>query len=80
MSSNTTVAASPFHYSLAIIKDEVRQLVEKGIINRNQPLYVLCQYLPAREWLGFECELERFDYFLRDRVGDLLSTEKWDSD
>lgn len=80
MSINATVTPSPFHYSLALIKDEVRQLVEKGIINRNQPLYVLCEYLPAREWLGVECELERCDYLLRDRVGDLLCTESWDSD
>jgi hypothetical protein len=63
-----------------LIKDEVRQLLERGIISRNQPLYVLCEYLPAREWLGIECELERCDYLLRDRVGDLLSTEEWDSD
>jgi uncharacterized protein YqgQ len=80
MSINAAVSFSPIHYSINLIKDEVRQLLERGIISRNQPLYVLCEYLPAREWLGIECELERCDYLLRDRVGDLLSTEEWDSD
>lgn len=82
MSINATVTASPspFHYSIDVIKDEVRQLVERGIIHKNQPLYALCQYLPAREWLGVENELERCDYLLRDRIIDLLSSEKWDND
>jgi uncharacterized protein YqgQ len=80
MSINATVTTSPFRYSIDIIRDEVRNLVERGIMDKNQPLYALCQYLPAREWLGIECELERCDYLLRDRVSDLLSTERWDND
>lgn len=75
-----TASPSPFRYSIETIKDEVRQLVERGIVQKNQPLYALCQYLPAREWLGIECELERCDYLLRDRISDLLSTERWDND
>ncbi|MGB5635088.1 MAG: DUF4327 family protein [Waterburya sp.] len=35
---------------------------------------------PAREWLGIECELERADYLLRDRVGDLIGEQKWEED
>lgn len=66
--------------SIEAIKEEARQLIYRGIITRNQPLYVLCEYLPAREWLGIENELERCGYLLRDRIIDLLGSEKWDND
>jgi hypothetical protein len=72
MSINATLSAIPLHYSINTIKDEVCSLVERGIIHRNQQLYILCEHLPAREWLGIECELERADYLLRDRVSDLI--------
>ncbi len=71
---------SSFSYSLNMIKDEVRQLVQTGIVSRQQPIYVLCQYIPAREWVCVECELERSDFLLRDQVGDLISSECWDND
>lgn len=68
------------HYSIDMIKDEVRHLVDKGTVSRHQPLYILCQYIPAREWLCVECELEKCDYLLRDQIGDLISHEIWESD
>jgi hypothetical protein len=80
MSINATLSTVPLHYSINTIKDEVCSLVERGIIRRDQQLYVLCEHLPAREWLGVECELERADYLLRDRVGDLIGEEKWEED
>jgi len=67
-------------YSIETIKDEARQLLEKGTIGRQQPIYILCKYIPAREWVQVECELERCDYLLRDRVGDLVGIEKWEND
>jgi hypothetical protein len=67
-------------YSIALLKDEVRQLVERGTVSRHQPIYVLCQYIPAREWVCVECELERSDFLLRDQIGDLISSECWDND
>ena len=80
--SIATLPAIPasFGYSLNMIKDEVRQLVETGTVSRQQPIYVLCQYIPAREWVCVECELERSDFLLRDQIGDLMSSECWDSD
>ena len=72
--------SSSFGYSLKMIKDEVRQLVETGTVSRQQPIYVLCQYIPAREWVCVECELERSDFLLRDQIGDLMSSECWDND
>ena len=67
-------------YSMNLLQDEARQLVQKGVISRNQPIYVLCQYIPAREWAGVECILEESDFLLRDRVGDLLGREDWAND
>jgi hypothetical protein len=67
-------------YSMSLIKDEARQLVQTGVISRQQPIYVLCQYIPAREWSCVEGVLENNDYLLRDRIGDLLGREDWEND
>ncbi len=67
-------------FTIDFIRDEARQLINRGVISRNQPLYCLCHYVPAREWADVESELERNDYLLRDRVGDLLSYEEWSND
>jgi hypothetical protein len=80
MSISTAVSTQPLQYSINGIRDEVRQLLERGIVSRHQPLYVLCQYIPAREWVQIECELERCDYLLRDRIGELVACETWESD
>ena len=79
----TLATASPYrstNYSIDAIKDEARQLIETGTISRQQPIYILCNYIPAREWVCVECELERCDYLLRDPIGDLVSYENWDND
>lgn len=68
------------NYSISAIRDEARHLVEAGDVGRNQPIYVLCQYIPPREWVGVECELERCEYLLRDRIADLISAEEWTND
>ncbi len=68
------------HYSIDLIQDEARQMVEKGVVSRQQPIYVLCQYIPAREWAYVEIELEKGGFLLRDRIGDLLGREEWDND
>ena len=77
MSLNTV---TPIRYSLDVIQDEARQLVQKGMLSRQQPIYTLCQYIPAREWVCIECELEKCDFLLRDRIGDLIGSEEWDND
>ncbi|MGB3616322.1 MAG: DUF4327 family protein, partial [Elainellaceae cyanobacterium] len=56
-------------YSIDAIRDEARQLVDRGVIGRQQPIYVLCKYIPAREWSSVESELEESCYLLRDRIG-----------
>lgn len=67
-------------FSIDFLQDEARHLVQRGVVSRQQPIYVLCKYIPAREWAHVECELERCDFLLRDRIGDLLGHEEWDND
>lgn len=67
-------------YSIDVIQDEARDLVRQGVVSRQQPIYALCKYIPAREWGWVECELERSNFLLRDRIGDLIGHEDWDSD
>ncbi|MGF1589317.1 MAG: DUF4327 family protein [Pleurocapsa sp.] len=67
-------------YSIGEIKDEARQLVETGKVDCHQPIYVLCQFIPPREWICVECELERNDYLLRDHICDLLAKDSWEED
>ena len=74
------MATSIIEYSIDIIQEEARQLVNKGLVSRQQPIYTLCQYIPAREWACVEGELEKCDYLLRDRIGDLMGSEKWEND
>lgn len=80
MSVNTVPSVPSIRYSIDVIQDEARHLVEKGIVSRQQPIYVLCQYIPAREWVCVECELERCNFLLRDRIADLMGSEQWDND
>ncbi|PZV18359.1 MAG: DUF4327 domain-containing protein [Leptolyngbya sp.] len=68
------------HYSIDIIRDEARQLIQKGVVSRQQPIYTLCRHIPAREWALVEGELEASGFLLRDRVGDLMGREDWEND
>lgn len=79
MSVNTASSTS-VQYSLDVIQEEARRLVQKGVVSRQQPIYTLCQYIPAREWAWVECELEKNNYLLRDRIGDLMGREEWEND
>ena len=54
------------NYSINELQDEARHLVAVGSISRRQPIYVLCKYIPPREWICIESELERCEYLLRD--------------
>jgi Domain of unknown function (DUF4327) len=67
-------------YDIDLIKEEARQLVKKGNVARSQPIYALCEYIPGRDWVCVELELERNDFLLRDRIIDLLGREDWTED
>lgn len=68
---------STIHYSIDAIKDQARKIVRKGIVSRQQPIYTICKYIPAREWVCMECELEKCEFLLRDRICDLIASEDW---
>lgn len=80
MTISTVTPPALSNYSLNVLQDEARHLVERGTVSRHQPIYVLCQHIPPREWVVLESELERRDYLLRDRIGDLIGYETWDND
>ena len=65
------------YQTIDVVRHKARQLVEKGIISRQQPIYTLCGYIRASEWLEVERELELNEFLLRDRIIDLLATEEW---
>lgn len=72
--------ASTKRYSISAIREEACNLVEMGLISLNQPLRILCEYLPTEYWNNIEQELERNDFLLRDRIIDLVGALNWDSD
>ena len=74
------MVTSTVHYSLDVIKDEARELVHKGVISRQQPIYALCEYIGPGEWRCVEGELEESGYLLRDRICDLIGCEEWTED
>lgn len=67
-------------YSFAAIREEAINLIEIGAVFPEQPLRILFEYFPAKEWSMIECELERHDYLLRDRIIDLIGAVRWESD
>ncbi|BAY11899.1 DUF4327 family protein [Calothrix sp. NIES-2098] len=67
-------------YDLEVLKEEARQLVNKGVIQRNEPIYALCKFIPGRDWVCVELELEKNEFLLRDKIIDLLANERWNED
>jgi hypothetical protein len=67
-------------YDIEVIKEEALQLVKKRLVSRQQPIYRLCEYIPHRQWVNFELELEKNEFLLRDRIIDLLEHESWEDD
>ncbi|MEB3293420.1 MAG: DUF4327 family protein [Synechococcales bacterium] len=67
-------------YSIQDIQDEVRELANRGLLGRQQPIYDLGRYFSDRDWQRMEQILELNDYLLRDSVIDLIGQETWDND
>ncbi|MDX2229872.1 MAG: DUF4327 family protein [Leptolyngbyaceae cyanobacterium bins.349] len=66
--------------TLLLIQNEVRQLLDRGAVDRHQPIYILARYFVGREWVFVERELEANNFLLRDRIGDLVASEDWHND
>ncbi|HEY9622229.1 MAG TPA: DUF4327 family protein [Crinalium sp.] len=71
---------SRIQYSIDVIREEARRLVCRGVLERRQPIYTLCQHIPVREWEWVERELEEHGFLLRDQILDLLGREDWCDD
>ncbi|MFZ4676359.1 MAG: DUF4327 family protein [Nodosilinea sp.] len=80
MTTTTANRVIARHYTIDEIRDEAKHLVECGTLDRCQPICALCGYVASREWPFIEAELEEYDYFVRDRIGDLIAAETWSND
>jgi hypothetical protein len=67
-------------YCISDFQDEVRDLVARGSIGRQQRIYELKKYFDARQWQDVERLLETYDYVLRGRIIDLVGSESWIND
>ncbi len=67
-------------YTLDLLRDEVQELVSQGVVDRQQPIYTLCRYIPGREWECFEIALEENEFLPNEHIIDLLSKEVWRDD
>lgn len=67
-------------YSIESIREDAHYLVKRGIVNPQQPIYILLAHLPEREHDTFEQMLEQHEYLLRDRIIDLLPQRNWQND
>lgn len=67
-------------YNLDMLRDEARELVRQGRIDRQEPIYALCRYISEREWECIEINLADSEFLRRDHIIDLLSHERWEED
>jgi Domain of unknown function (DUF4327) len=67
-------------YSIADFQDEVRALVTRGSVDRQQRIYELRRYFDDHEWYDIEPLLNVHDYLLRDHIADLVGKESWTND
>ena len=65
-------------FSLELIRSTAIELVRQQRLDRQQPIYTLCKFIPAKQWFAVERELELHDFLLRDHIIDLMSHEAWD--
>ena len=72
--------STSIRYTLAMLQDEVHQLIQQKLVSRQQPISVLAKYSSARDWQWIEQELEQNDFLLRDPIGELISHEEWYTD
>jgi Domain of unknown function (DUF4327) len=67
-------------YCISDFQDEVRALVARGSIDRQQRIYELKRYFGDLQWPEVEHLLNEYDYLLRGRIIDLVGAESWTND
>ncbi|MGB3668495.1 MAG: DUF4327 family protein [Phormidesmis sp.] len=67
-------------YTLNMLRDTARALVDKHVVDRQQLIHVLCRFVSKSGWKRIEVELEEDEFLMRDRIIDLLAKETWEED
>lgn len=67
-------------YSIADFQDEVRALVARGSVVRQQRIYELRRHFGDSAWYAVEQLLNLHEYLLKDYVSDLVGRESWAND
>jgi Domain of unknown function (DUF4327) len=67
-------------YCLSDLQDEVRALVARGSVKRQQRIYELMPFFGDRQWPEIEHLVNEYDYLLRGRIIDLVGAECWEND
>jgi Domain of unknown function (DUF4327) len=67
-------------YSITDVQDEVRALVARGLVGRQQRIYELRTLFGERKWQNAEHLLNEHDYVMRGRIIDLVGKEAWMND
>ncbi|WP_404785781.1 DUF4327 family protein [Altericista sp. CCNU0014] len=67
-------------YTITDLQEEVRALVSRGLVNRQQRIYELSRHFSDRQWHNVEQLLTENNFLLRDRVIELAGKEAWISD
>jgi Domain of unknown function (DUF4327) len=67
-------------YRISDFQDEVRALITRGSVDRQQRIYELKRFFGDRQWQDVEHLLDTYDYVLRGRIIDLVGAESWEND
>jgi Domain of unknown function (DUF4327) len=67
-------------YCLSDLQDEVRALVARGSVDRQQRISELKRFFGDWQWQEIEHLVYEYDYVLRGRVIDLIGAESWLND
>jgi Domain of unknown function (DUF4327) len=67
-------------YGISDLQDEVRALVARGSVGRQQRIYELKRFFGDRQWAEIEHLVNEYDYVFRGRIIDLIGAEYWTND
>jgi hypothetical protein len=67
-------------YTIHAVQDEIKALVNRGSVGKQNQIYTLARFFSDREWPKIEHVLEEHEYLLRDCVYDLIGQESWAND
>ena len=67
-------------YCITDLRDEVRDLISRGLLERQHRIYELKRFFSDRQWLQVEHLLDDQDYLLRGHIIDLVGKESWEND